>query len=342
MARPSLFARLRIDSFLVAIILSAVVATLLPVRGVGVQVLDTAVTVAIALLFFLYGARMAPAETLAGLRHWKLHLVILAFTYLLFPLLGLGLGFLVPLGVLTPALYVGLLYTTLLPSTVQSSVTFTSIARGNVAGAVVAASMSNLLGVFLTPLLVIALMSTSGQATVDARAVLDIVAQILVPFVIGQLSRRWTADFMVRRKKPLRLVDQGIIVMVVYSAFSAGRREDMWSTVSPLQVLALVVVCAVVLALVLWLSWWVAGRLGFSREDRIAIEFCGSKKSMATGLPMAAVLFAGQPIGLIALPLMVFHQAQLMACSALAQKYGRVPVAQEPGAREPGAREPGA
>jgi len=323
-----MFARLRLDPFLLAIVASAVLATLLPARGTGAVVLSDAVTAGIALLFFLYGARMHPRDTLDGLRHWRLHGVILGFTYVLFPLIGLALAFLVPTGVLTPALYTGLLYTTLLPSTVQSSVTFTSIARGNVAGAVISASMSNLIGVFLTPLLVIALMNASpinpsGQASVHPEAVLDIVLQILVPYVLGQLSRRWTAGYVTRHKRPLRLVDQGIIVLVVYSAFSAGRREHMWSQVSLLQVLALIATCLVVLAVVLGLTWWLAGRLGFSREDRIAIQFCGSKKSLATGLPMAAVLFAGQPIGLIALPLMVFHQAQLMACSALAQRYAR-------------------
>lgn len=315
--------RIRLDPFLLAIVVSAVVATLLPARGAGAVALEHGVTVGIALLFFLYGARMHPRETLEGLRNWRLHGVILAATYVMFPLIGLGLAFLVPLGVLTPALYLGLLYTSLLPSTVQSSVTFTSIARGNVAAAVVSASLSNLLGVFLTPLLVIALMNSSGQASVHPRAVLDIVLQILVPYVVGQLSRRWTGRFVERHRKPLRLVDQAIIVLVVYSAFSAGRRERMWQEVSVGQVAALVAVCLVVLAVVLGVTWWGAGRLGFSRRDRIAIQFCGSKKSLATGLPMAAVLFADQPIGLIALPLMVFHQAQLMACSALAQRYAR-------------------
>ncbi|MEA5155914.1 bile acid:sodium symporter family protein [Raineyella sp.] len=326
-------ARIRLDPFLLAIVASAIVATLLPARGAGAVVLSDAVTVGIAVLFFLYGARMHPRDTLDGLKHWRLHGVILGFTYVVFPLIGLGLAFLVPAGVLTGALYTGLLYTTLLPSTVQSSVTFTSIARGNVAGAVVSASMSNLIGVFLTPILVIALMNTTGRATVHPEAVLDIMAQILVPYVLGQLSRRWTASYVTRHKKPLRLVDQGIIVLVVYSAFSKGRVENMWAQVSLPQVLALIATCLVILAVVLGLTWWLSARLGFGREDRIAIQFCGSKKSLATGLPMAAVLFAGQPIGLIALPLMVFHQAQLMACSALAQRYAR--SAEDVGAAAP-------
>lgn len=313
--------KIRIDRFLLAIIAAAVTASLLPARGVGIPILEWATRIAIFILFFLYGARLHPREALDGLRHYKLHLTILAFTFVLFPLIGLLLGFLSP-GVLSPDLYAGLLFVTLCPSTVQSSINFTSIARGNVAGAIVSASASNLLGVFLTPLLTIALMNTTGHADVGLDSILDIVGQILVPFVIGQLSRRWTADFVARHKK-LKLVDQGSIVLVVYSAFSAGIREGIWSMVGPRDIAMVVAVCLVVLAAVLWLSWHVARWAGFNREDAIAIQFCGTKKSLASGLPMATVLFAGQPIGLIMLPLMIFHQAQLMACSALASRYAR-------------------
>lgn len=313
--------KLRVDLFLVAIIVAAVVASFLPARGAWIDVLAWGTKVAIFVLFFLYGARMHPEEALRGLRHWRLHLTILAFTFVLFPLVGLGLGLLSP-AIIPAAIYPGLLYVTLVPSTVQSSINFTSIARGNVAGAIVSASASNLLGVFLTPLLAIALMNTTGNASIGLDSVLDIVVQILVPFVIGQVSRPWTARFVEGHKK-LKLFDQGTIVLVVYAAFSAGIREGIWGMVGPGDIAILTAVCLVVLAGMLWLTWAVARRLGFDRADAIAIQFCGTKKSLATGLPMAMVLFAGQPIGLIMLPLMVFHQAQLMACSALASRYGR-------------------
>ena len=293
----------------------------LPARGVGIPILEWATRIAIFILFFLYGARLHPREALDGLRHYKLHLTILAFTFVLFPLIGLLLGFLSP-GVLSPDLYAGLLFVTLCPSTVQSSINFTSIARGNVAGAIVSASASNLLGVFLTPLLAIALMNTSGQANVGFDSILDLMGQILLPFILGQLSRRWTADFVAKHKK-LKLFDQASIVMVVYSAFSEGVREGIWHMVGLTDIAALIGVCLVMLVFMLWLTWWGARRLHFNRGDAIAIQFCGTKKSLATGLPMATVLFASSPIGLIMLPLMVFHQAQLMACSWLATRYAR-------------------
>ena len=320
--------KISLDRFLLAILAAAVVASVLPARGPAVDVLAWATKGAIFCLFFLYGARLHPEEALKGLTHWRLHVTILAFTFVAFPLVGLALGVLSPTP-LTAALYPGLLYVTLCPSTVQSSINFTSIARGNVAGAIVSASASNLLGVFVTPLLAIALMNTTGNANVGWGSILDIVVQILLPFVLGQLSRRWTADFFARHKK-LKLFDQTVIVLVVYSAFSAGVREGIWGMVGVADILTLIAICLVVLAGMLWLTWFTARRLGFNRADSIAIQMCGTKKSLATGLPMATVLFAGQPIGLIMLPLMVFHQAQLMACSALAARYARDAEAQEP------------
>ena len=304
-----------------AIVSAAVLASFLPASGTGATILGWATKVAIFCLFFLYGARLHPREAIAGLKHWRLHLTILVFTFVAFPLVGLGLGFLPP-WLVSPAILPGLIYVTLCPSTVQSSINFTSIAKGNVAGAIVSASASNLLGVFLTPLLAIALMNTTGSANVGYGAIVDLVVQILLPFILGQLSRRWTAEFVKRHKK-LKLFDQASIVMVVYSAFSQGVREGIWTMVGWLDIVMLIAACLVILAVMLWLTWWSAKRLGFDRADAIAIQFCGTKKSLATGLPMATVLFAGQPIGLIMLPLMVFHQAQLMACSALAARYAR-------------------
>jgi sodium/bile acid cotransporter 7 len=313
--------RLRPDGFLLAIVTSAVLASFFPARGLGMTLLHGASTVAIFLLFFLYGARIAPREALRGLAHWRLHLTILAFTFLLFPLIGLALR---PLSGtwLSPQLYSGLLYLCLVPSTVQSSIAFTSIARGNVPGAIVSASASNLLGVFVTPALVVLVMA-GANGRVGLGQIGDIVVQLLLPFVLGQVSQRWTAGFVKAHNAPLKLVDRGVVVLVVYTAFSQGMSEHMWSQVNGPQLVVLVAVCLALLALMLVVTWYVPKRMGFSREDNIAIQFCGTKKSLATGLPMAQVLFAGTGVGLLVLPLMIFHQAQLMTCSVLAQRYAR-------------------
>ena len=181
--------------------------------------------------------------------------------------------------------------------------------------------MSNMLGVFITPLLAIALMSTTGLF-LDATSILDIAAQILLPFVLGQLSRHWTADFLSRHPK-LKLVDQASIVLVVYKAFGQGVRDGLWQRTGWADILIILSATAVILALMLWLTWWVAAKLHFNRRDQIAIQFCGTKKSLATGVPMASVLFPAAQVGIIVLPLMIFHQAQLMTCSALASRYAK-------------------
>lgn len=310
----------RIDRFLLAIIAAAALASVLPAQGIAAEILGWVVQVVIACLFFLYGVRLSPEQAVAGLKHWRLHLTILTFTFVVFPLLGLALR-LIPASVLSPALYAGVLYLCLVPSTVQSSINFTSIAHGNVAGAIVSASASNLLGVFLTPALCLTLMGASGLV-VDPNTILDIVLQLLVPFILGQLSRRWTAGFVTSHPR-LKLIDQASIVLVVYAAFSAGMREHLWSQVTLLDLVVVLLLSLGLLATMLWLTWTTARRLGFNRADAIAIQMCGTKKSLATGLPMAALLFGGQSIGLLVLPLMVFHQAQLMACGALASRYAR-------------------
>ena len=325
--------RPKLDGFILAILAAVALASLLPAGGAVAEGLDRAVKVAIALLFFMYGGRLEPREALAGLRHWRLHCVILAFTFVVFPLMGQALrlleGWLLP-----EVLLAGVLYLCAVPSTVQSSIAFTSIAKGNVAGAIVSASASNLLGVVLTPLIVVLTMSTAGKVEFHLGAVWDLCLQILLPFLLGQLSRPWTATYLSRNKSRLKYVDRGIIVAVVYAAFSRGMREGMWSLVSVGDMLVLLGVVLALLALMLWATSAAARRLGFDREDRIAIQFCGTKKSLATGLPMALVLFPGQPVGLLVLPMMVFHQVQLMACSVLAGRYSRE-VPDEPASAAP-------
>lgn len=313
--------KIRVDWFLVAIIVSAVVATFFPASGIGIPITDWATKIAIAGLFFVHGVRLHPQQALRGLTHWRLHLTILAFTYVMFPLLGLGIYAFLP-HLVNPTLAAGFLFLCLVPSTVQSSIAFTGIAKGNVAGAIVSASASNLIGVILTPLLAVALMQTAGGISIDGSSIFGIMGQILLPFVAGQLLRRWLADWVARHPR-LKLFDNASIVLVVYSAFSEGMREQMWQRVSVTDIAVLVVVCAVLLAVMLTATWYLP-RLGrFDRGDRIAIQFCGTKKSLASGLPMATVLFLGQDVGLLILPLMLFHQLQLMTCGWLAGRYGR-------------------
>ncbi|GAA2646857.1 bile acid:sodium symporter family protein [Streptomyces lunalinharesii] len=307
-----------VDGYLLALLGTVGLAALLPARGVAATAADGASTGAVALLFFLYGARLSTREAMDGLRHWRLHLTTLACTFVAFPVLGLAARGLVPL-VLPPALYTGLLFLCLVPSTVQSSIAFTSIARGNVAAAICAGSFSSIVGIVLTPLLAGLVLHGNGSGF-SVHSLVSIVCQLLLPFVAGQLLRRWVSGFLTRHKKVLGYVDRGSILLVVYAAFSAGMVQGIWHQVSPLRLLCLVGVEAVLLAVMLTLTSYGSRKLGFSRADRIAITFAGSKKSLAAGLPMASVLFGAQA-GLAVLPLMLFHQMQLMVCAVLAKRY---------------------
>lgn len=317
-----MFSRLKlpkVDPLIMLIIAAVIVAIILPARGDFADWFAIATQIAIAVLFFLYGARLSTQEALNGLKHWKLHLLILAFTFLVFPIIGVALQ---PLTYfISEDIYLGILFMTLVPSTVQSSVAFTSIARGNVAGSIVAASVSNLAGVLFTPLLVMLLMSTGDGIHVDSSVFLNISLQLLLPFVLGQLSRRWVGK--VAANKGTKIVDRGSITMVVYSAFSSGIVAGVWSTVAVGDIIFLIVFSIALVAFMLWLTRFVAQKLGFNRGDSIAVEFCGTKKSLATGLPMAAVIFGGANLGLLILPLMIFHQIQLMMCAWLAAHYGK-------------------
>ncbi len=314
--------RFRPDNFTLALLATVVLASLLPCQGTTALVFDGITDAAIALLFFLHGAKLPRAAIVQGMIHWRLHLLVFASTFVLFPLLGFALR---PLGhaLLTPQLYLGVLFVCTLPSTVQSSIAFTSIAGGNVPAAVVSASMSNLIGIVLTPLLAGLLLASNGGAGISWRGVLDIVLQLLLPFALGHVARRWIGDWVDRHKPLLGFTDQGTILLVVYTAFSAAVVQGLWRETPLTALLATLAACALLLALVMPTIAWAARRFGFSREDEIAIVFCGSKKSMASGIPMAKVLFAGQlgGLGALVLPLMIFHQLQLMVCAVVARRY---------------------
>lgn len=312
----------KIDPLILLIIAAVVVAIIAPAQGEFARVFKVLTNLAIALLFYLYGARLSPHEALAGLKNWRLHLTIAALTFVAYPFIGLLLR---PVSALIPhELYLGILFLTLVPSTVNSSVTFTSIAKGNVAGAIVAASMSNLVGVVLTPLLIAVCMggeeTADGGIHIDASVIGEIALLLLLPFALGQLTRRWVKDFAAN--KGTKIVDRGSITMVVYSAFSSGVAAGIWSEIGVGELAFLVVFAITLVAVMLWLTRMISTNLGFSRGDVIATQFCGSKKSLATGVPMASVIFGtGGTLGLIILPLMIYHQVQLMMCSALASRY---------------------
>lgn len=317
-----------VDPYILLLLGTVLVAVLLPASGGVAEGFSWATKIAVGLIFFLYGARLSTREAFDGLRHWRLHLAVVLCTFALFPLLGLASYGLVP-HVLTPQLQTGLLFLCLVPSTIQSSIAFTSIARGNVPAAICAGTYSSLLGMVVTPLLAAWLIG--GHAALSGSGLIEIGSQLLAPFVAGQLVRRWLVGFLTRHKRILGFVDRGSVLLVVYTAFSQGMTAGVWGQVTPARLLVLVAVEAVLLAVMLSVTWYGSRRLGFDRADRVAISFAGSKKSLAAGLPMASVLFGAQA-SLAVLPLMLFHQMQLMVCAFLARRWGGQARAEPEGA----------
>ncbi|MFY8095886.1 MAG: bile acid:sodium symporter family protein [Niveispirillum sp.] len=309
-----------VDPFLLALLATVGLAALFPAMGHAAGIVDIVADIAIALLFFFHGAKLSRDAILAGMGHWRLHLTVLASTFVLFPLLGLAAG-LLPASLLPPVIATGILYLCLLPSTVQSSIAFVSIAGGNVPASICSASASNLLGIFITPLLVGLFMNTGGPAGISLAALEAIILQLLVPFIAGHLARPLIGRFVQKHKQTISYTDRGSILLVVYSAFSAAVVEGLWHKVAPSDLLVISAASIILLAIILGTTALVGRWLGFTLADRIVLVFCGSKKSLVSGVPMAGVLFPVAQVGLIILPLMIFHQIQLVVCTWLASRY---------------------
>jgi solute carrier family 10 (sodium/bile acid cotransporter), member 7 len=314
---------LALDRFTVLLFVMVLLASFLPVSGQAADVFGRLTTIAIAILFFLHGAKLSREAVRAGILHWKLHGLVFLFTFALFPILGLAAKpILLPM--LGQELYWGFLFLCFLPSTVQSSIAFTSVAKGNVAGAVCSASFSNLIGMFITPILVSVFILGQSQHDFDpTQSILQITLLLLVPFILGQILRPWIFPYMQKMPKIVKVFDQGSILMVVYGAFSSAVVAGLWQQVSLSTLLLLIFVCSVLLTVVMLLALFIPKWLGFSTADQRTIFFCGSKKTLASGVPMAQILFIGQPLGMIVLPIMLFHQIQLMVCGIIANYWAK-------------------
>lgn len=312
---------LRLDPMMVKLLITVLLATFLPARGEWVNIFSNLTTIAIALLFFMHGAKLSREKIIAGSSHWQLHLWIMCSTFILFPALALLLVWWHPVKV-ADEIYTGFVYLAILPATVQSAIAFTSLAGGNVAAAVCSASASSLLGVFISPMLVNMVMHLHSNTPSNGLAQIGhIMLQLFVPFVLGHLTRPWIGAWVERHRSLLGKTDQGSILLVVYSAFSEAVVNGIWHKVGLTTLTWIIIGCILLLVIVIAINLLVARFFGFSRPDEITILFCGSKKSLANGVPMANILFPASSVGIMVLPLMLFHQIQLMVCSWLAQRY---------------------
>ena len=314
---------LALDRFTLLLVAMVLLASFLPVSGSAAHAFNVITTIAIAILFFLHGAKLSREAIVQGTMHWKFHVLVFAFTFAVFPILGL-LAKPVLLPMLGQELYWGFLFMCFLPSTVQSSIAFTSVAKGNVASAVCSASFSNIIGMFITPVLVsVFILGKSEHGFNPTSSIIQITLLLLLPFVLGQLFRPLVYPHMMKVPRLVKSFDQGSILMVVYGAFSSAVVAGLWNEVSWQTLLLLVLACSVFLTVIMLLAYYLPKLFGFNRKDQIAIFFCSSKKTLASGVPMAQILFIGQPLGMIVLPIMIFHQIQLMVCGIIANRWSK-------------------
>lgn len=314
---------IKLDGFLVALAAVTLLAFVWPEPGVtgGPLHIEWVTSYGIAVVFFLYGLTLAPERMRAGLMRWKVHIVVQLCTFVLFPLVVLAFSPLLNL-VFPPEIVLGFFYVAALPATVSSSVAMTSLAHGNVPAAVFNATLSSLLGVFITPLLMAWYVTSIGGEFALWPVIQKILLLVMLPIVLGQLLHHPLLSFSTRHAHGIKYLDRAVILAIIYGSFCDSVVAGVWSNQDNLVIAQLVIASLILFFIIYGIMRIVCRLLGFDREDKIAALFCGSKKSLATGVPLSKVMFgAGPHLGLIIAPIMLFHFLQLVVVSMIANKY---------------------
>lgn len=318
-------AKVGLDWFLLALISMILLAYLWPEGGIDREPisLGDAATYGVSIIFFFYGLRLSPEKLRIGLSTWKLHIVIQLSTFILFPLLIFPLHTFFE-GKDTELLWLGTFYLAALPSTVSSSVVMVSIAGGNIPAAIFNASISSLLGVFITPLWM-GLILTASSGSFDIWNIMGkLVLQVILPVGLGILLHRYWGAAAERNKKKMRYFDQAIILIIVYTSFCESFARDMFSNYRILDLMLLGISMLLLLFLVYGIIQFISKLLKFNRDDSVTAVFCGSKKSLVHGTVMSKVLFPdATTVGIILLPIMLYHALQLLVASIIAQSLAR-------------------
>lgn len=316
--------RLKFDWFLAGMVVAVALAWVFPAAGApgGVLRPELVNKIGVALIFFLNGVSLSFVAMKAGASRWPVHIVVQSTTYVIFPLMGLSLMFF-PEHWVAPELAIGFFYLCAIPSTVSSSVVMTAAARGNVPVAVFNATLSSVVGIFATPLLIGWWLHTDTAGVARGGVILDLMLWLLLPLVLGQLCRPWLKEWAWNHKKLINRTDRSTILFIIYTSFCDSIMRGVWSGKSE-AVIAAIIGSLVLFYAVFYTVSALAKAAGFNAGDRIAAIFCGSKKSIAAGVPMAQLIFAGDPrLGLILLPLMIYHPLQLVICGVLAGRWER-------------------
>ncbi|HMT40604.1 bile acid:sodium symporter family protein [Sphingorhabdus sp.] len=319
--RIAMISRLIPDRFVLLLLAAVLLGWLLPVSGQGLAIAQDVSFVSIFALFFLHGLRLPRQEVVKAARSWKVQGAMLAFSFVALPLAGLalakGAGWMLP-----AALATGLVYCAMLPSTVQSAISYSSMGGGNVAASVVGAALSNLSGIILTPALVALMLGAASGVTIGSDTIIRIATMLLLPFALGQIAQCWLGGWAQRQKAMLSFFDRLVILIAVYVAFAGAVNSGSLSALDLGTMATLCALLGVLLAFAFAGAWFFGRLLGLDRADRISLVFAGAQKSIATGAPMAAILF-GSSAGLIVLPAIIYHMAQLLLSAPLAARFAR-------------------
>ncbi|MDC0610795.1 bile acid:sodium symporter [Vibrio sp.] len=324
----SVISKVKKEWFLLGLVGAILLATVSESVGKtdGLIHLDKLTGIGIAIVFFLHGLGLSPAAIKAGISNWRLHIYIQCATFLIYPILWLLLGNAF-LAIMPTALAFGFCYLFVLPSTISSSVAMTSVGKGNVPGAIFNASLSSILGVFITPLFIQLFMGFEGVQLDLMGSVISISKLLLVPMIAGQILRPLLVGFTERHKSVVNKIDKYVIILIVYNAFCDSVANHIWSDFSIGMLALCIAICCVVLLIMVHSIQWGARKVGFERENEVAAVFCGTKKTLAAGVPMAKVIFGADPnLGMILLPIMLYHPIQIFYCAILANRY----AAQQP------------
>jgi solute carrier family 10 (sodium/bile acid cotransporter), member 7 len=316
---------MKIDKFVIAIIIVIGIAYLFPQWGTKESPvpIDTISTIGISLIFFFYGLKLSPEKLKAGLKNWKLHILVQVSTFLIFPLLVL---------VFHPFLqteeqntmWLAFFFLAALPSTVSSSVVMVSMAKGNIPAAIFNASISGIIGIAITPLWM-GLFVNHAETDFDFTDIyIKLILQIILPVVLGLLLQRFLGAFAQKHSAKLTLFDKSIILLIIYKSFAESFEEQIFSSVSILDLLLLCIGVMLLFFAAFYLTGFMAKKLDFNKEDQITAQFCGTKKSLVHGTVFSKILFGNMAsIGIILLPLMLFHAIQILIISVIASKFAK-------------------
>lgn len=321
----SILARAGFDGFLLMLLLVIILAYLFPSAGIQKEPvsLEQLANYGLTGIFFFYGLRLNPKSLYADLNNWRMHIIIQLTTFVVFPLIVLPFYTLFS-SEETKLLWLGTFYLATLPSTVSSSVVMVSNAGGNIPSAIFNASISSILGIFLTPLWMSLFLTASTENFDMGSIFLKLVLQVLLPVVLGLLLHGYFGKFAERHKKKLRYFDQSVILLIIYTSFCHSFADGIFSNISLTDIFLLTGLMVLLFFLVYFLVYLVCRLMGFSLRDRITVLFCGSKKSLVHGTVMSKVLFPQATIaGIIILPIMLYHALQLLIVSILAQHFAR-------------------